>query len=142
MTDAGMVEGLLLPYLPSQQILGQFVISTIIAFVVVQVGKTWRRDTGRRLLRRSEMTMAAMMVSGASCLVSLLELHGVAMRQAVVYASECALLSPLSITVGLWLLDKFAPDLRRRMSQERRRREQAAPGLERRGDEHTTTRFL
>lgn len=142
MTDAVAVQGLLLPYLPSQQILGQFAISTVIAFVVVQVGKTWRRDTGRRVLRRSEMTMAAMTVSGASCLVSLLELHAVPMRQAVVYASECALLSPLTITVGLWLLERFAPDLRRRMSQERRRREQAPPGEERRGDEHTSTRFL
>lgn len=142
MTDPGVVEGLLLPYLPSQQILGQFVISTVIAFVVVQVGKTWRRDTGRRLLRRSEMTMAAMGVSGASCLISLVELHAVSMRQAVVYASECALLSPLLITVGLWLLDRFAPDLRRRISQERRRREQAPPGAERRIDDHTSTRFL
>ena len=137
-------EQLLLPYLPSQAILGQMMISTLIAFVVVQMIKGYRRDSERRALRRSEMALHSVLVTFFLLTLSLGIIQEQPIAQALVYALEGALLSPLTITVLLHLLGKFAPGLRAQLSQNRRRNSQPYEGGERRtdSDDPTSTRFM
>jgi len=107
-------------YLPPQAIIGQMFITAMIAFGVVQFIKQWRRDTGRRRLLTSEKIGLTVVISLVLLAPALIWLHELVLSQAAVYTIEGALFSPTLITIAMALLDRFAPEVRRALKQDRR----------------------
>lgn len=130
----------LLSYLPPNEVVWEFVVGAVAAFVVVQLVKLRMRQRPGRYLNRFEMAMYAAIVAGAQVTLMLYVTHGYPAGKALAYGLQGGILAPIIITVLLSLLERFAPELRQKLSQDRRRRSGAPPsGVERRDE---TTRFL
>lgn len=124
-------------YLPPAAVLTEYIIGAVVAFVAVQWWKAASR--GKRTIPRASMAGLAAVVATAAIAAQLGVVHGYPWPKAIVYSVQGGLLAPLTITVLLWLLARFAPDLRRSLSQDRRVRSKAS-AEERRDDD--TTRFI
>jgi len=134
----GTGEILLVDYLPPREVLTEWALAAVIAIVIVQMWKNSRR--GRPYLSRFQMGVTSAGVACALIFAMLYLAHELPIRKSAAYALQGGLLTPFTATVMLWLLGRFAPGLRQKLSQDRRRRNADGPmGVERRDD---TTRFI
>ena len=143
--DIGTGAIRLTDYLPPTAVVWEWTIGAVVAFVVVQMWKSHLRSrelppqTRRRGLSRIEMSMYTIAIAAAANILNLAVLHEYVPAKAVVYGLQGGILAPLVITALLAALEVFAPTMRHKLSQDRRERNQASPGQDRRDD---TTRFL
>lgn len=127
-------------YLPPAAVLMEYVLGAVVAFVVVQNMVARRRLTGR-YLTTADRAMIAALVSSVAIGVQLWAAHDYTIKRTVAYAVQGGILTPITITIILWLLGRFAPDLRRKLRQDRRNRiDPSLAAQERRSDD--TTRYI
>lgn len=143
--DIGTGTIRLTDYLPPTAVVWEWVTGAVVAFVVVQVWKSHLRSrelppkTRRCGLSRIEMSMYTIIIATVANILNLAVLHEYVLAKAIVYGLQGGILAPLVITALLAALEVFAPTMRHKLSQDRRERNQAPPGQDRRDD---TTRFL
>ena len=142
-------EILLSVYLPPVDVLREWLLGAVIGFIVVQVLKSWRRArrakdprAQRGRLDRFEMSLATGGITAVSCYTSLVVVSDYPQAQAVLYAVQGGIVAPLTITALLYLLGLVAPELRAKLSQDRRTRSAEHPHARRLDDLDDTQDFL
>ena len=126
-------------YLPPAAVLMEYVLGAVVAFAVVQQIVARRRVIGPHMTGADRAFRAAI-VTTLAIAVQLWAAHDYPAKQTIAYALQGGLLAPVTITVLLWLLERFAPALRQSLRQDRRTRDDPTlAAQERRVDD---TKFL
>lgn len=110
-----------------RDVMQAWVYGSLLAFIVVQVFKSYRRNQRIRHpkrkvtpLTRFDMFVMTFLLAFFDNLYALIYVNPYPPKIATFYALEGGVFAVVIITAGLWVIGKIAPDLRAKLSQDRR----------------------